>query len=129
MAKGCPCGRDGTFDGVLPYDRCCGRYLDDPQAAAPDPQTLMRSRYTAFATGRADYLLATWDSAHRPPALELDAGRTWTGLTVLNSREDGDAGEVSFVAAYRTPSGRRGEQRERSGFVRQAGRWFYTRAL
>lgn len=129
MTSPCPCGRAGTFGGALPYDRCCGRYLDDPVAAAPDPESLMRSRYTAFAAGRADYLLATWDAATRPARLDLDSGRAWTGLTVLEAREDGDAGEVTFVAAYRTAGGRTGEQRERSAFVRLGGRWYYTRAL
>ena len=40
----CPCGRGGTFEGTLPYDRCCGRYLDDAATPAPDAESLMRSR-------------------------------------------------------------------------------------
>jgi len=132
MSTPCPCGRGGAF-GVLPYDRCCGPYLDDPMPPAPDAESLMRSRYTAFALGRPDYLLATWDDAHRPTQLDLDPGITWLGLDVLDRTEDGDRAEVEFTARFRTA--RRGggegdgalEQRlhERSRFARRGGRWFY----
>lgn len=141
MRTECPCGRPGTFGGVLPYDRCCGRYLDDAGAPAPDAVSLMRSRYTAYATGRTDYLLATWDPATRPRELDPDPDLRWEGLKILDHLGAApDAGgepraEVEFVARFRHSGGRSGgrsggagrpgEVRERSRFVRRAGRWFY----
>lgn len=128
MSEPCPCGHGGAF-GALPYDRCCGRYLDDPTTPAPDAESLMRSRYTAFALGRADYLQHTWDDAHRPRRLDLDEGTTWLGLEILDAPPaTGDHAEVEFVARFRGPGPRGREQRlhERSRFVRQDGRWFYV---
>jgi len=124
VTTACPCGRGGAL-GALPYERCCGRYLDDPTTPAPDPESLMRSRYTAYARSRSDYVLATWDAARRPRALDLDPGMRWTGLTVLDSAEDGDTGRVRFEARYTDPRGRDGVLHENSRFVRRDGHWFY----
>jgi SEC-C motif-containing protein len=132
----CPCGRPGTFGGVLPYDRCCGRYLDDAGTPAPDAVSLMRSRYTAYAIGRADYLLATWDPATRPARLRLDPELRWTGLEILDRREPGDdarartgtgsgTAEVEFIARFRQAGEREGQVHERSRFDRHGGRWYY----
>jgi SEC-C motif-containing protein len=122
----CPCGRAGTFGGGLPYERCCGRYLDDAATAAPDAESLMRSRYTAYVRGRRDYLRATWDAAHRPTGLDLDPGVTWLGLEILDAPlADGDRAEVEFVARLRDATGRSRRLHERSRFVRRGGRWAY----
>lgn len=99
----------------------------------------MRSRYSAFVLGLADYLLATWHPSTRPPTLELDAGTHWLGLEVRAQRlldglgaeagsESGHEakamGEVEFVA--RSRMGGKGQRlQERSRFVREDGRWFY----
>jgi len=40
---------------------------------------LMRSRYSAYALGLLDYLLATWHPSTAPGDLELDAVK-WLGL-------------------------------------------------
>lgn len=79
----CPCGRRDRHGAVLTYAGCCGRYLDDfAHTPAPDAETLMRSRYTAFVRERADYLLATWHPAHRPEHLDFEPGAKWLGLEV-----------------------------------------------
>lgn len=93
----------------------------------------MRSRYTAFALGRADYLLETWHASTRPTGLDLDDGVRWRHLliidTVAGGADDRD-GVVEFRAVYRDSDGR-GELHERSRFVRDAdaagrlGRWRY----
>jgi len=116
-----------TFGGVLPYDRCCGRYLDDVSTPAPDAESLMRSRYTAYTLRRDKYVLATWAPATRPGRLSIDPGLRWTGLQVLGHRLTGaDPAEVRFVAGYRERSGREGEIRETSRFTRRNGRWSYV---
>ena len=116
----CPCGTG------LPYAECCRR-LHDGTAVAATAEQLMRSRYSAFAVGKAGYLLATWHSTTRPPALELDPGVRWTRLDVLAST--GGAllaaeGTVEFVAHY-VVDGARGAQHENSRFVREDGQWRY----
>ena len=127
-ADACPCGRTGSF-GRLDYASCCGRFLDGG-ADAPDAQALMRSRYTAYALRRNDYLLATWDPAHRPDTLDDSAGTTWLGLEVLDHQVlDGDHAEVEFIARFRAATGPARALRERSRFVRRDGRWLYLDAV
>lgn len=125
MTTLCPCGRPGPL-GALPYERCCGRYLEDPSAPPPDPESLMRSRYTAHVRGRADWLWDTWDAAHRPEVIELDPDLIWEGLDVVAATQDGDRGRVEFVARWRDGAGRPGSMRERSRFVRREGHWLYV---
>lgn len=49
----CFCGNS------LPFSQCCQPYLDN-QAIPETPEQLMRSRYSAYVTKNADYLIATW---------------------------------------------------------------------
>ena len=126
----CPCGRlqgSGGKAKPLAYADCCGRFLDhwDTQPA-PDAECLMRSRYTAFVQGRADYLLATWHPSHRPASLDFDAAAQWLGLEVRGHWvKDADHAEVEFVARHRL-GGRAVRLHERSRFVREGGRWYYV---
>lgn len=116
----CPC-----LSG-LTYDACCGR-LHDGTATAQTAEQLMRSRFSAFAVGRPDYLLATWHPTTRPAELELDDELRWYRLDILATREGGPfdaSGVVEFEAFYRSPAGA-GSQREISRFRREDGRWFY----
>lgn len=111
----------------LAYAECCGRYIDHRDAApAPDAEILMRSRYTAFVRGQADYLRATWHASTRPATLDFDVGARWLGLEVRAHRATGsDSAEVEFVARYRV-GGRAVRLHERSRFVRETGRWYYV---
>ena len=111
----------------MAYADCCGRFIDhwDTQPA-PDAESLMRSRYTAFVQGRADYLLATWHPSHRPASLDFDAAAQWLGLEVRGHWvKDADHAEVEFVARHRL-GGRAVRLHERSRFVREGGRWYYV---
>jgi len=123
----CPCGRTGRRGALQAYADCCGRYLDHWYSTpAPDADSLMRSRYTAFVLRRADYLQATWHPGTRPAQLELDAGARWLGLEVRQHRSTGPGqAEVEFVARYRL-AGRAVRLHERSRFVCEAGRWLYV---
>lgn len=124
----CRCGRTDLRSRPLTYLGCCGRYLDHfADTPAPDAESLMRSRYTAFAQGRADYLLATWYTTHRPAALNLDDGVRYLGLQVrARHQRDPAHAEVEFVARQRDASGRAHRLHERSRFVLEEGRWFYV---
>lgn len=124
----CPCGRTGPGGRPLAYDDCCGRWHHGD--AAPDAEALMRSRYTAYTIGLADYLLATWHPSTRPATIEPDEpGLKWLGLEVRRHAVQGaDHATVEFVARSKL-AGRAFRLHETSRFVREpsgpAGRWFY----
>ena len=132
MSPLCPCGRisarqtKATKPQPLLFSACCERYLSDFAATpAPDAESLMRSRYSAFVLGRLDYLLATWHASTRPTDLTLDAAAKWLALDVRLLRlVDADHAEVEFIARYHE-GGRAVRLHERSRFVRESGRWFY----
>jgi SEC-C motif-containing protein len=120
-AQLCPCG---TGNSVAD---CCGKYLEGG-ASAPTAETLMRSRYTAFALMDTDYLKLTWHPDHRPATLDLDPHQRWTGLEILSTERgslfDSD-GTVEFRAHYSYGT-QRGNLHERSRFARIDGRWLYV---
>ena len=119
MKEACPCGRSAAFAA------CCGRYIGT-QVPAPDAESLMRSRYTAFVLGDAAHLLATWHASTRPATLELDVAVKWLGLAVKNhTLIDATHAEVEFVARSRV-QGRGQRLHERSRFVREDGWWLYV---
>ncbi|UKE50984.1 SEC-C domain-containing protein [Xanthomonas translucens] len=122
LADPCPCGRPRH------YAQCCGLY--HAGAAAPDAETLMRSRYSAYVRRDADYLRASWHPSTRPAQLELDTHTTWLGLTVQRVIASGaDSAEVAFLARYRIGGGSAVRMIEHSRFVREDGRWYYLDAL
>lgn len=91
----------------------------------------MRSRYSAFVYGDADYLFRTWHPRTRPIEVTVDPSITWIGLKVIDTVAGGvgdDIGEVEFTALFES-AGRTGSMSERSRFERRAGRWFYVEAL
>ena len=124
-ATPCPCGRTDARGRGLVFEACCGRYFDH-DTPAPDAESLMRSRYSAFVLGRVEYLAASWHTSTRPADLTLEEGVKWLGLDVRSHRViDADHAEVEFVARSRV--GGKGQRlHERSRFVREAGRWFYV---
>ena len=122
----CPCGRTDSGGRALQLADCCGRWID-AGTAAPDAESLMRSRYTAFVLGRPEYLIATWHPSHRQADLQLDPGIKWLGLEVRwQKQQDATHAEVEFVARQRDRSGRAVRLHELSRFVLEDGRWFYV---
>jgi SEC-C motif domain protein len=88
----------------------------------------MRSRYSAFAVGDAQYLSDTWDPAGRPTQIGLDRGINWTRLEILDTVRGGPFdvdGVVEFRAHYRAAGGH-GSRHERSWFAKKADRWVYV---
>ena len=122
----CPCGRTDIRGQPLAWAACCALYLahDTP---APDAESLMRSRYSAFVLQRADYLLATWHTSQRPATIEFDPGVKWLGLEVRQHRVlDATHAEVEFVARQKSPGSPAVRLHERSRFVHETGRWYYV---
>jgi SEC-C motif-containing protein len=113
---------------ILCFAACCGQYLEsDAAAPAPDAQSLMRSRYSAFVLRREAYLLGTWHTSTRPAQVGFDTAGKWLGLEV----QDGAASspteaEVEFVARFKPAGASAWRLQERSRFVLQEGRWWYV---
>lgn len=95
----------------------------------------MRSRYVAYATGAVSYVMAT--TSPDSPHVRADIGAweeeilAWCQavrferLEVLESSQDGDAGQVRFFAHLRAGD-RDVSFGEDSTFVRKGGRWLYV---
>ena len=124
MPTPCPCGRTSAKGQALTLDACCGPlHAGTP---APDAESLMRSRYSAFVLKDVPYLLATWHASTRPATLTLEEGAKWLGLEVRQHRSTGaDSAEVAFVARFRV-GGKAVRQHELSRFLREEGRWYYV---
>ncbi|WP_106507077.1 YchJ family protein [Brachybacterium timonense] len=121
----CPCGTGDV------YGDCCGPLLSQQRHAATAEQ-LMRSRFTAFATGDVDHALRSWHPRTSPSWRELDTsladGTRWLRLDVLRSEQGGpfdQEGVVEFRAHAKTAQGRR-VLHEVSRFERVDGRWLYV---
>lgn len=93
----------------------------------------MRSRYSAYCLKNIDYLLNTEHPSRRQPnSRQLIAATannvTWLGLTVLATeagQPEDATGVVEFVAVYE--EGKSAAQlHERSRFIKEEGKWFYT---
>lgn len=118
----CPCGSGKN------YFKCCGPYIEG-KANPPTPESLMRSRYTAYTQNNLDYIEKTM----RGDALERferkgDEGVEWIKLDVLFSEEEGDKGTVQFIASFRYQE----EERllhEISSFKKINGKWYYTKGI
>lgn len=89
----------------------------------------MRSRFTAYALGRVDHLVRSWDPRTRPPHPALDPELRWRRLQIVDTVAGGpedDSGIVEFRASYRSAEGY-GVLHERSRFRRTgAGEWVYV---
>lgn len=109
-SSSCPCGSGAA------YADCCGPLLANA-VQAETPEQLMRSRYTAFATGDADHLFRTWHPRTRPDDVRPDPATRWTGLEVIAA----EGNTVEFVASWEG-----GRMHEVSRFEQRAGRWFYV---
>ncbi|MGC4090969.1 MAG: YchJ family protein [Polyangiaceae bacterium] len=122
----CPCGKGESIE------TCCGPYIDGSKI--PDTaEALMRSRYTAFATGKVDYIVATHDPERRSEVDEQGAAdwsknSEWLGFELISSEKGGpsdDAGVVEFVAKYKI-KGVTLTHRERSIFRKAGDRWVFV---
>ena len=93
----------------------------------------MRSRFSAYALGKVDYLIATRPEAkraeeNRDELREYCKSVSCVGLKII-SREKGakgdDTGVVTFHASLQA-NGRRTLHIETSTFARENGRWVYV---
>ena len=106
--------------------------MSETENSRPEPDTaveLMRSRFEAFRSDDADWLLRTWHPSSRPASLDLGNNPRWRGLQIVDTHDGGSGdshGIVEFRATYLDDGGGLGILHERSRFVRESGRWFYV---
>lgn len=116
----CYCGSSKTFEN------CCKIYIKGIQKPAT-AEGLMRSRYSAFATGEADYLVATTHSSTRKfheksDILAWSKSNQWIKLEVIASTET----TVTFKAYYLDYQLKAQIHHEHSTFTFENGTWFYV---
>ena len=125
----CPCGTR------RPYAACCQPYHAG-RREPPDAESLMRSRYAAFARGEPDYLWRTLHEEHpdraRDPAEVTRALREtirtfkYMGLTILETRAadaDGIARVLFWARIFE--KGRERSFVELSEFAHDGEGWRY----
>jgi len=113
--KPCYCGTE------QPYENCCAAFIEGKQSA-PSAETLMRSRYSAYAQHNEDYILSTWHASTRPQSLSInsDSPVKWIRLKVISSSYD----TVEFIAWYKH-NGKAHQLHELSRFIFEDQRWYY----
>lgn len=115
----CPCGLPS------PYEACCGLYHKGD--LAPNPESLMRSRYSAFVMKQNDYLVAThWQKSEDDYDFSKEDEISWQRLEVLQASENCNHGVVIFKAYGQDLQGLFCLH-ETSEFVRKDGAWYYVK--
>jgi SEC-C motif-containing protein len=116
----CYCGNNVSFQN------CCEPYIKGIKNA-PTAETLMRSRYSAFATGAADYLVNTTHISkirfhNKKDILAWSQANKWLKLEVLASTEN----TVTFKAYYLDENLKAQVHYEHSTFKLENEKWFYV---
>ena len=118
--KTCFCGSQQMFAD------CCDPYIKEIKKA-PTAEALMRSRYAAYATQEADYLMKTTHISTRNNHLKSDIldwskSNNWLRLEILDVSET----TVEFKAYFIDDSLQANVHHEKSAFKFEDGSWFYV---
>nr|MBU3860624.1 hypothetical protein [Flavobacterium sp. MC2016-06] len=113
-------------DAGLLFENCCGLYLQNNQKA-PTALALMRSRYSAYATHNADYLLETTHISERKyyskaEILKWAESNKWQQLEILSFTET----TVEFKAYFLDSNKKQQIHYEFSTFKFENNAWFYV---
>ncbi|MFN7096190.1 MAG: YchJ family protein [Gammaproteobacteria bacterium] len=121
----CPCQSGKSFA------ECCQPYVTFTKAA-PTPEALMRSRYTAYTLANIDYIQQTMKdpiaaSFNYDNSLKFAKESEWVGLDIIRSYQPFDTiGYVEFVAHFNDYTGEHQHLAELSEFHLEDGRWYYV---
>ena len=118
--KTCFCGSQQMFAD------CCDPYIKEIKKA-PTAEALMRSRYSAYATQKADYLMRTTHISTRKnhsknDILDWSKSNNWLRLEILDVSET----TVEFKAYFIDDSLQANIHHEKSAFKNEKGSWFYV---
>ena len=113
----CPCCSG------LHYKDCCKSIIENDNA--PSAEALMRSRYSAYATGQLNYVYETYSSEAKKALDKADFinstdDSNWCGLVIVFT----DSNIVEFKA-FSKFNNRLYILHERSEFIQEAGKWRY----
>jgi SEC-C motif-containing protein len=116
----CYCGSQNSFES------CCSLYINGVQKA-PTALALMKSRYSAYATHQADYLLATTYALQRKyysreEILNWATANQWKKLEIISVTET----TVEFKAYFVDANNENQIHYEFSTFKKEEGSWFYV---
>ena len=123
----CPCGSGRG------YTQCCQPVIQGRQPATT-AEALMRSRFSAFHQGEADYLISSLHPDFRQGLSAdamIDPATRWLKLEILDTEQGNTAdttGKVHFVATFQetdSAKGQFGTLEENSNFEQIDGRWYY----
>lgn len=126
MEKNRLMGNKCYCDTGLLFEDCCGLYLQKNQKA-PTALALMRSRYSAYATHNADYLLETTHAYERQyyskaEILKWATSNRWQKLEILSSTEN----TVEFKAYFLDSNQKPQTHYEFSTFKCESNAWYYV---
>jgi SEC-C motif domain protein len=104
---------------------CCQKYIIGTQKA-PTALALMKSRYAAYCTHQADYLLQTTHLSQRKYYSKVDilnwaTANEWQKLEIISSTENTVEFKAFFVDEYKQTQ----IHHEFSTFIKEKGSWFY----
>jgi len=118
----CPCGSGKK------YKKCCAPFHKG--ALPKDALTLMKSRYSAYAAGKSDYILKTThpdnpdfttDTVSWKSSVDAFSQNTaFHELKIIDYTDGETEAYVTFIARLSS-----GELKEKSRFVKESGKWFY----
>lgn len=125
----CPCGK------ALSYSDCCEPYHKEEKIALT-AEVLMRSRYSAFAKNKVDFLIKTHHKSTKHVLeiqdLELFCKKvSFVKLRIIKTKMGGeldDKGTVKFKAYYEE-NGLKSCISENSTFEKIDGAWFYKSGI
>ena len=120
MMTNCYCGYANTFEN------CCKPLINSIKSVK-SAEELMRSRYSAYCTQEADYLVNTTHLStrkfHKKAAiLDWSQSNNWLKLEVIVATET----IVEFKAYYLNENFKATNHHERSRFKNENGTWFYV---
>lgn len=116
----CPCC-SGNF-----FQNCCQPYIQEIKKA-PTALSLMRSRYSAYATHEVSYILETTHSSQLKYYSKVDiynwaTSNQWTKLEIVNFNENA----VEFKAHFTDGQFQEQIHHELSTFMLENGSWYYV---
>jgi len=116
----CPCG------SAKKYKKCCMPLHKG--AVAKDALSLMKSRYSAFALQKIEYIIKTSTSQKDyDDLLAFSQECSFNRLTILEVNEGEDVSFVTFRAEI-VCSGVDSSFTEKSRFIKESKRWLYESA-
>ena len=122
----CACGSQKE------YSECCEPFIKGSKSA-PTAESLMRSRYTAFAVGDMDYIFKTHHESTRAE-LDMDGVKSWAtnsewlGLEIREVEKglvNDTEGKVEFKCKF-FYNGAEQTHHELSTFKKENGVWFFV---